>query len=90
VLEETGKRDEADAIYRKIIEGFNSGLTRAPSDLIYVAQSFWATEYFHDANDVFKAATQANPQHAEAFVGGETCCSTNTINPRRSSRIRMR
>jgi cellulose synthase operon protein C len=33
-----------------------------------VAQAFWATESFHDANDLFKGATQANPQLAEAFV----------------------
>ncbi len=67
VLEETGKRDEADAIYKKIIDNFNNGFARGPTDLYYVAIAFWATDYFYDASDVFKLATKANAQDALAF-----------------------
>ena len=68
VLENTGKRDEAKAIYDKLIANFQNGSTRSPNDLAYVARAMWATEFFHDANDVFKLATQGNPRNAEAFV----------------------
>ncbi len=66
VLEDTGKRDDAKAIYDKLIANLQG--TRSPNDLVYVARAMWATGYFHDANDVFKLATQGNPRNAEAFV----------------------
>jgi len=68
VLEDTGKRDEANAIYKKIIDNYQNGMYRSASDLYSVALAMWATEYFHDANDLFKIATQANPKNAEAYV----------------------
>lgn len=68
VLEDGGKRDQADALYKRIVDGYLNGLSRSPSDLLWIARSMWATEYFHDANDVFKLATERNPQSAEAFV----------------------
>jgi cellulose synthase operon protein C len=68
VLEETGKRQESQAIYQQIIQNFQNGIMRAPANLIYVAGAMRATEYFHDANDVLKLATQADPRNAEAFV----------------------
>ena len=33
ILEDTGKREEAEAIYKKLIENFENGVTRAPNDL---------------------------------------------------------
>jgi len=68
ILDDTGKRGEAEAIYNKLIEGFQNGVTRAPADLFWIARTLWATEKFHDANDLLKLVTQANPRHAEAFV----------------------
>jgi len=68
ILDDTGKRQEAEAIYNKLIEGFQNGVTRAPADLFWIARALWATEKFHDANDLLKLVTQANPRHAEAFV----------------------
>jgi len=68
VLDDTGKREEAEAIYNKLIENYVNGLTRAPNDLLWVSRAMWATEHFHDANDLLKIVTQANPKNAEAFV----------------------
>lgn len=68
VLDDTGKREEAEAIYNKLIENYVNGLTRAPNDLLWVSRAMWATEHFHDANDALKIVTQANPKNAEAFV----------------------
>src|SRR5262249_51434975 len=68
VLETTGKREEAEAAYNKLIENYLNGLTRAANDGLWIAQAMRATEHFHDANDVLKLVTQANPRNAEAFV----------------------
>ena len=68
VHEDTGKRGEAEAIFKKLIESFQTGAIRSPNDLHWVARALWATEYYHDANDVFKVVTQGNPRNAEAFV----------------------
>ena len=68
ILEDTGKREEAEAIYKKLIENFENGVTRAPNDLFWIARALRATEKFHDANDLLKLVTQANPRNAEAFV----------------------
>jgi tetratricopeptide (TPR) repeat protein len=68
VLEATGKREEAEAIYNKVIENYLNGLTRAANDGLWIAEAMRATEHFHDANDVLKLVTQSNPRNAEAFV----------------------
>lgn len=68
VLEDTGKRAEAEPIYNKLIDGYLNKGTTAPNDLLWVARAMWATERFHDANDLLKIVTQANPRNAEAFV----------------------
>lgn len=68
VLDDTGKRDEAEALYRQVISDFQNGNARASNEMRYVAEAMWALQYFHDANDVFKLATQADPRNAEAFV----------------------
>ena len=68
VLDDTGKRDEAEVIYKKLIDDFQKGTIRNPNDLLWVARALRATEYFHDANDVLKVVTQGNSRNAEAFV----------------------
>jgi len=68
VLNKTGKRDEADALYNKLIDNYINNLSRSPNDLVWTARAAGALEKFHDANDLFKLATQANPRNAEAFV----------------------
>jgi tetratricopeptide (TPR) repeat protein len=68
ILEDTGKREEAEVIYKQLIENFQKGTIRAPNDLLWVARALWATEYYHDANDLFKVVTQGNSRNAEAFV----------------------
>jgi tetratricopeptide (TPR) repeat protein len=67
VLAETGKRNEATALYKGIVDAYQNGVYRRAADLFYVAKALWATEYFNDANDVFKVVTQSDPQNAEAF-----------------------
>jgi tetratricopeptide (TPR) repeat protein len=68
VLDESGKHDEAIALYSKINENFTNGIIRASGDLLCVVQSMWATGYFHDANDLLKIVTKSDPRNAEAFV----------------------
>ena len=68
VLEGTGKRDEANMAYQAIIQAFQSGRIRLPADVLYAARAMWATEYFHDANDLLKIVTQDDPKNADAFV----------------------
>jgi tetratricopeptide (TPR) repeat protein len=68
VLDETGKRREAEAIYTKLTENYLNSAAPAQSDLLWVASAMWARELFHDANEVFKIVTKANPRNAEAFV----------------------
>jgi tetratricopeptide (TPR) repeat protein len=68
LLDDTGKRAEAQALYKKIIDNYQNGLIRAPGEMYYVALAMWATEYFHDANDVLKIVTKADPRNAEAFT----------------------
>ena len=68
VLDDSGKHDEAVAIYNKINQNFVDGITRAQNDFLWVARSLAATEHFHDANDVLQLVTKATPRNAEAFV----------------------
>jgi tetratricopeptide (TPR) repeat protein len=68
VLKDTGKREEADGIYKKLIDNYLNGLTRSAGDGLWIARAMWATENFHDANDVLKIVTKANPRNAEAYV----------------------
>ena len=68
VLDDSGKRDEAEVLYDKIIDNFLNGITRNTNDLLWVARAFWATEKFHDADDVLRVATQGNPRNVEAFL----------------------
>jgi len=68
VLEETGKTEEADAIYRKIVDTFLNTPNTPTRNLIYVAAALAGTERFMDAGDVYKTAVKAEPQNAEAWV----------------------
>jgi cellulose synthase operon protein C len=68
VLDSTGKIAEAAAAYKNLITGFQNGSIRLPGDLLYVAKAMWATEFYHDANDLLKIVTQGDPKNAEAFV----------------------
>lgn len=67
-LADTGKRADAEAIYGRLIRDFQADRIRNNDDLVLVAGAMQATEYFYDANDVFKFITKNNPRNAEAFV----------------------
>ena len=68
VLEETGKREEAQAIYERIIQNFLNTPNTPSRNLIYVASSLQATGRFVDANEVFTTAVKSERQNAEAWV----------------------
>jgi cellulose synthase operon protein C len=68
VLAETGKRNEAEALYNKIIDNYLNGVSRSTNDLVWISGALAETEHFHDANDIMKLATQSNPRNAEAFA----------------------
>ena len=68
VLDDTGKRGDAEVIYNKLNKDYVDGRIRRPGDGLYAAGAMAATEYFYDASDVLKKVTQADPRSAEAFV----------------------
>jgi tetratricopeptide (TPR) repeat protein len=68
VLEETGKRSEAEASYNRIVQAFLSTPNTPARNLIYVAGSLGALEQFEEANNVYRTAVKADPQNAEAWV----------------------
>lgn len=68
VLEDTGKREEAEVIYERIVQNFLNNQNTPARNLIYVAGSLRATGKFLDANDVFRTAVKTDPQNAEAWV----------------------
>jgi cellulose synthase operon protein C len=68
ILEETGKVEEADAIYNRIVDAFLKTANTPPRNLIYVGKAFEGKERFIDAGDVYRTAVKAEPQNAEAWV----------------------
>src|SRR6187549_1500099 len=68
VLVGTGKREEADVIYKKVIDDYQKGLLKRNSDQLFVARALWATDNFFDANETFKLIKRIDPQNAEAMV----------------------
>jgi tetratricopeptide (TPR) repeat protein len=68
ILEDSGKRDEADPIYQKLIDNYLNGITRSNNDMLWVARAMWAKDYFHDADDLLNLTTRGNPRNAEAFI----------------------
>jgi tetratricopeptide (TPR) repeat protein len=68
VLEETGKRSEAEAGYNRIVQAFLNTQNTPARNLIYVAGSLGALEQFEEANNVYRTAVKADPQNAEAWV----------------------
>lgn len=71
VLDDTGKHDEAVALYRKLYDSFASGFIRATSDYLPVVRALWALgggNNFHDAYDLLGLVIKADPRNAEAFI----------------------
>ena len=68
VLEESGKREEADAIYDRIVQNFLNTANTPARNLPYIAGSLVATGKFLDANDVYRTAVKADPKNADAWV----------------------
>jgi tetratricopeptide (TPR) repeat protein len=68
VLDDSGKHTEAEAIYSKLIDNYLNGFVRATNDQLWIARAMWATDHFHDADDLLKIVTKANQRNAEAFI----------------------
>ena len=68
VLEETGKREEARAIYNQIVQNFLNTANTPQRNLIYVGGALNALDQFQDAGDVYRTAVKADPQNVEAWV----------------------
>ena len=68
VLIDTGKRGDADVIYKKVIDDYQKGLLNRKQDQLHVALALWAIDNFYDANETFKLIKKTDPQNAEAFV----------------------
>src|SRR5712671_3012379 len=68
VLIATGKRSEADVIYKKVIDDYQKGQLNRKQDQLFIALALWETDNFFDANETFKLIKRTDPQNAEAFV----------------------
>jgi cellulose synthase operon protein C len=79
VLVDTGKREEADVIYKKVIDDYQRGLLKRNADQLFVARALWATGNYFDANETFKLIRRIDPTNAEAMVawGDLLAYSTN-------------
>jgi len=79
VLVDTGKREEAEVIYKGVIDSYQKGLLNRKQDQLFVAKAHWATGNFFDANETFKLIARTDPQNAEAMVawGDLLAYSTN-------------
>jgi len=79
VLVDTGKREEADVIYKKVIDDYQKGLLKRNSDQLFVARALWANGDYFDANETFKLIKRIDPGNAEAMVawGDLLAYSTN-------------
>jgi len=78
VLVGTGRREEADVIYKKLIDDYQKGLLKKNSDQLFVARALWATDNFFDANETFKLIKRIDPQNAEAMVAWGDLLSYST------------
>ena len=67
ILEETGKRQEADTVYNRIVQNFLNTPNTPARNLIYVAGSLAALEQFEEANNVYRTAVKTDPQNAEVY-----------------------
>ena len=79
VLVDTGKREEADVIYKKVIDDYQKGLLKRNADQLFIARALWATGNYYDANETFKLIKRIDAQNAEAMVawGDLLAYSTN-------------
>jgi cellulose synthase operon protein C len=79
VLVETGKREEADVIYKKTIDDYQKGLLKRNADQLFVALALRSADNYFDANETFKLIKRIDPQNAEAMVawGDLLAYSTN-------------
>src|SRR5215470_5940169 len=68
LLIDTGKRAEADVIYKKIVDDYQKQIINKKSDLMFVARALWSTNNFYDANETYKQIKRLDPQNAEAMV----------------------
>lgn len=68
LLIDTGKREDAEAIYKKVISDYQASLLTKKSDQPFVARALWATDNFFDANETYKLIKKNDPQNAEALV----------------------
>ena len=68
VLEETGKREEADVIYNRIVDSFLNTPNTPQRNLIYVGGALDKLEKTQDANSVYRTAVKADPRNTEAWL----------------------
>ena len=90
VLVDTGKREEADVIYKKVIDDYQKGLLKRNADQLFVARALWATGNYYDANETFKLIKRIDPQNAEAMVAWGDLLAYSTDRGRPSTVTKMR
>jgi tetratricopeptide (TPR) repeat protein len=78
VLIDTGKREDADVIYKKTIDDYQKGRLSRKQDQLFVARALWAISNFYDANETFKLIRKTDPQNAEAMVAWGDLLSYST------------
>ena len=76
VLIDTGKREEADVIYKKTIDDYQKGRLNRKQDQIFVARALWAIGNFYDANETFKLIERPILKMPKPWSPGAICFPT--------------
>jgi tetratricopeptide (TPR) repeat protein len=69
VLELTGQEDRARGIYESFVKYYTDKDPQTSSELTSIARALVHLEKFQDANDMYRAAIEADPQHLDAQLG---------------------
>ena len=69
VLELTGQEDRARRIYESFVKYYTDKDPQTTSELTSIARALVHLEKFQDANDMYRAAIEADPQHLDAQLG---------------------
>ena len=69
VLELTGQEDRAKGIYESFVKYYAEKDPQTTSELTSIARALVHLERFQDANDMYRAAIEADSQHLDAQLG---------------------
>ncbi|HEU4508766.1 MAG TPA: tetratricopeptide repeat protein [Pyrinomonadaceae bacterium] len=69
LLELTGQEDRAKPIYESFVKYYTDNDPQMASELTLIARALVHLEKFHDANDMYRSAIEADPSYIHAHLG---------------------